>query len=337
MASGLAGEFVERGRKTQRFFASVAFVTLLLGMIALGFGSYGLSLAKLFSGLLGQSDGVGSVILWNIRLPRIAAALSVGGGLGLSGLLIQALLRNPLGSPSTLGISQGAAFGASLAIIAWEGRFFPVTASAFAGALGATILIVFFGRLRDLSPEAIILAGVALASLFGAATVLLHYLADETQLAMAVVWSFGDVARSGWQEIAMVTVSTGILGLASVSWRWHLNALDSGAESAKSLGVSVERLRWQGLVLAALVSALATAFHGVIAFVGLIAPHAARRLVGADHRFLVPMSGLLGALLLLSADTFSRLILGSGSFPVGVVTSFLGAPLFLYLLMRGRS
>jgi iron complex transport system permease protein len=337
MSKGPAEGFLERSRKKQRFFLSMTVLILLLALFALGFGSYRLPLAKFLSSLLGQSDGVGSVVLWNIRLPRIAAALAVGGGLGLSGLLIQSLLRNPLGSPSTLGISQGAAFGASLAIIAWGGKVLSVTVFAFAGALGATVLIVGLGRLRNLTPEAIILAGVALSSLFGAATVLLQYLADETRLAMAVVWSFGDVARSGWREIAMVAGATAALGLAGASWRWHLNALDTGAESAKTLGVSVERLRWQGLVLAALVSALATAFHGVIAFVGLIAPHAARRLVGADHRFLVPLSGLLGALLLLSADTFSRLILGSGSFPVGVVTSFLGAPLFLYLLVRGRS
>lgn len=337
MPKGLVEGFLEISQKRQRFFLLIAVFTVTLGILALAFGSYRLPLAQLLSSLLGRSDGVDSVVIWNIRLPRITAALSVGCGLGVSGLLIQSLLRNPLGSPSTLGISHGAAFGASLAIIGWGGKVLSVTVFAFAGALVATVLIVALGKLRRLSPEAVILAGVALSSLFGAATVLLQYLTDETRLAMAVAWSFGDLARSSWREIGIVAAATAVLVLAGTYWRWHLNALDIGAESAKTLGVSVERLRWQGLVLAALVSALATAFHGVIAFVGLIAPHGARRLVGADHRFLVPLSGLLGALLLLSADTFSRLILGSGSFPVGVVTSFLGAPLFLYLLVRGRS
>jgi len=195
--------------------------------------------------------------------------------------------------------------------------------------------VLVLSGLKRLSTEAIILAGVALSSLFVAATLLIQYLATETQLAMVVFWTFGDVARSNWNEIGLMTVAVLLASLYLTAIRWDLNVLASGVEAAKGLGVSVERIRVTGMVAAALVSAMATAFHGVIAFVGLIAPHMARRLVGDDHRLLILFSSVLGALLLLTADTAGRIVIGSGALPVGVITSFLGAPIFLYLLVRG--
>jgi iron complex transport system permease protein len=244
-------------------------------------------------------------------------------------------LKNPLGSPSTLGISQGAAFGAALSIVAFEAKVLPVTFFAFGGSIAATLVILVLARLKQLTPEAIILAGVALSALFHSATILIQYLASETELAMVVFWTFGDVARSNWREIGvlggMVFLASGFL----IALRWDFNALSSGEEAAKGLGVRVEGLRVSGMVVAALVSALATAFHGVIAFIGLIAPHMARRLVGNNHTLLIPFSAVLGALLLLTADTLGRVLIGSGALPVGVITSFLGAPMFLYLLVRG--
>ncbi len=336
MSYGLAETFWRKARKKQKLLCALAGATAVLAVISVSFGTYPMNLVQLVRSLFRLVDDTNVLVVWNIRLPRIAASLSVGAGLALAGLFIQTLLRNPLGSPSTLGISQGAAFGASCVIMLFQVGPFWTAVAAFAGSLGATGLIVVLGRLRGLTPEAVILAGVALSSLFGAATVLLQVLSDESRLAMAVAWSFGDVGRSSWSQICWLSVAVFVLWLVGYVWRWHLNALDMGEEPAKTLGISVETLRWQGLIMAALVSALATAFHGVIAFVGLIAPHAARRIVGADHRFLVPVSAVLGAALLLLADTFSRVVLGTGSFPVGVVTSFLGAPLFLTLLLKRR-
>ncbi len=337
MSRGLAETFWRNAKKKQKLLFGLAATTAVVAVAALSFGTYAMSPIHVLKSLLRMAEETRVVVVWNIRLPRIAAGLSVGAGLALAGLFIQTLLRNPLGSPSTLGISQGAAFGASCVIVLFHAGPFGTALAAFCGSLGATVLIVILGRLRGLTPEAVILAGVALSSLFGAGTVLLQVLSDETRLAMAVAWSFGDVGRSNWPQIGWLSLSVTCLAGVGYWWRWHLNALDMGEEPAKNLGISVESLRWQGLILAALVSALATAFHGVIAFVGLIAPHAARRIVGADHRFLVPVSAVLGAALLLLADTFSRLILGTGSFPVGVVTSFLGAPLFLSLLLKRRA
>jgi iron complex transport system permease protein len=308
---------------------------LLLAVYAIAQGAYEIPIGEVVRALMGGPEGAAGVVITGIRLPRVVAAIACGWGLSLSGLCIQSLLRNPLGSPSTLGISQGAAFGAAAAIVLFGAGVVSVTAFAFGGALGATVVILILARLKRLSAEAIILAGVALSALFASATVLVQYLATEIQLSMAVFWTFGDVARSNWPEIGLTTALAAFATIYLTVLRWDLNALASGEETAKGIGVNVEGIRMSGMLTVALVSALATAFHGVIAFVGLIAPHMARRLVGDDHRLLIPFSSVLGALLLLSADTLGRVVLGSGALPVGVITSFLGAPMFLYLLIRG--
>jgi iron complex transport system permease protein len=314
--------------------AAVFGLTLMVGIYAVTRGAYDLSPMQAIRALLGSAGEGAAVVVWNIRLPRIIASLVVGWGLSLSGLGIQSLLRNPLGSPSTLGISQGSAFGAAAAIVFFGAGIVSVTFFAFMGAMAATMIILILARLKRLSPEAIILSGVALSALFGSATILVQYLATDIQLAAVVFWTFGDVARSSWREIGLLTLVVSLLTVYFMTQRWDLNALDSGEEAARGLGVNVERLRIQGMVVAALIAALATAFHGVIAFVGLIAPHMARRLVGADHCLLIPFSAVLGALLLLSADTIGRVLVGSGALPVGVITSFLGAPMFIFLLVR---
>jgi iron complex transport system permease protein len=210
-----------------------------------------------------------------------------------------------------------------------------VTFFAFLGAMTATLVILLLARLKKLSPEAIILAGVALSSLFTSGTILVQYFASEVEIASVVFWTFGDVARSNWQEIGILSLTTLLVLIYFVFNRWNLNALSAGEDTARSLGVEVDRFRLWGMLLASLVAALATAFHGVIAFLGLLAPHIGRRLIGADHRFLIPYSCLIGSLLLLLADTAGRLLVGSGTLPVGVLTSFMGAPLFLYLLIKG--
>jgi iron complex transport system permease protein len=186
-----------------------------------------------------------------------------------------------------------------------------------------------------MSPESIILAGVALSSLFTSGTILIQYFATDVEIATVVFWTFGDVARSSWQEIILLAVATAGVIIYFVFHRWDLNALAAGDDYARGLGVEINRLRLAGMFLAALLAALATAFHGVIAFLGLLAPHIGRRLAGSDHGLLVPYACLVGSLLLLSADTLGRLLVGSGTLPVGVLTSFMGAPLFLYLLTKG--
>jgi len=327
----------------------------ILGIYAIAVGHYDLSLGQILDVLLGLENGTASIVVWNIRMPRIAASIVTGCALGLSGAAMQSLLRNPLASPFTLGVSQGAAFGAAFSIVilgagissgsgpgmAESGgpllkNIYLIAMCAFSGAMMATAVILLLARFRNLSPEGIILSGIAMSSLFTSGTILIQYFAAEVELASVVFWTFGDVARSNWPEIGFLALAVTCVLSYFIYVRWDLNAVSAGEETARSLGVHVDRLRTWGMLLASLAAALATALHGVIAFLGLLAPHIGRRITGADHRFLIPYSCLIGAILLLLADTAGRLLVGSGSLPVGVLTSFMGAPLFLYLLIRER-
>jgi len=340
-------------KKIYLFFLILGLLAVLM-IYAVAVGSYDLSVATLIRALFGQADGPVKTVVWNIRLPRIMAAILSGWGLGLAGVTFQSLLKNPLASPSTLGISQGAAFGASLAIVVFGAggmqagalrtqgaspliifSLYTVTLFAFAGAVAATLIILILARIKKMTPEAIILAGVALFSLFVSGTILIQYFASEVEIAAVVFWTFGDVARSTWREIGLLGLAALGITLYFVLYRWDLNALLAGEETAKSLGVEVEKIRVLGMLIATVLAALVTCFHGVIAFLGLLAPHIGRRLIGPDHRLLIPYSCLLGAFLLLLADTAGRVVVGSGTLPVGVLTSFMGAPLFLYLLWKG--
>lgn len=327
----------------------------LLAGYALTAGRYDLSLSQIAGHLFGQSAaGPAGVVVLGIRLPRILAAVSGGFALAVSGALTQSLLGNPLASPFTLGISHAAAFGAACGIVLFGAGGFTanavagsaaeivrigaaatVSACAFGGALGATALIAALATLRRLSPQAMILCGVALSSLFTAGTILIQFFADDLQLAAIVFWTFGDVSRAGWEQIAAMAGAGVVAGGFGLMARHDLNALLAGEDVARSVGVRALPLRLAGLGLAALATGVVVAACGVIAFLGLLAPHIARRLVGADHGPLVLHSGLWGALLLLGADTAGRQLAGTGALPVGVLTSFLGAPLFLLLLLRG--
>lgn len=320
----------------RHFLLTIFCITLMLmGLCSVFVGNYSLSVTKIFSVFLGKSDHISQVVILNIRLPRIVAAIVCGWALSVAGLAIQSLLKNPLGSPSTLGITHGAAFGASISIVLFGSKILSTTFFAFLGAASATFIILALAQIKRLSPEAIILAGVALSSLFASATTLVQYLATDTELAKVVFWTFGDCARSNWNEIFILVGSTLFATSYFIYISWDLNILSCGDEIAKGLGVGVTKIRMWGLLLAAFISALATAYHGIIAFVGLIAPHIAKRLVGEHYTILIPVSAVLGGIILLTADTMSRIILGTGSLPVGIVTSFLGAPMFLYLLIKG--
>jgi iron complex transport system permease protein len=314
-------------------------------------GAYPIGLGDLTAALLGRAHGATRHVLWSIRVPQALAALLAGACLGLAGTAMQNVLRNPLASPFTLGISQGAVFGATFAIIvlgagtaaaantervaAWSPYI--LVGCAFAGSLVTVAALVLLSSLRDLSPAALILAGVALSAFFGSATMLLQYFASDTQVASAVFWTFGDLKKAQWPElavIAMVMLPSGAYFL----WRaWHFNAMIWGDDTAKSLGVSVYSLRLTALVLAALTASVTTAFMGIIGFVGLIAPHMVRMVIGEDHRFLFLYAALTGGLLLLVADLLARTVMAPIVLPVGILTSFAGGPVFLYLLMKHRN
>ncbi|NJE09782.1 iron ABC transporter permease [Thermococcus sp. MAR1] len=318
---------------------------LAVSLYSLSHGAYFLSVREVVDALLGGGTDGARVVVWNIRMPRIVAGLLVGASLAVAGAVMQGFLRNPLATPFTMGVSHGAMFGASLAILLGAGYAessgrisldnpYAVVLFAFIGAISATAVILALARLKGLSPEAIILAGVAMSSLFVALTTLVQYFADELQLAAMVYWSFGDLGRATWRENAIMLVVFVPIFAYFVVKRWDLNASVMGDDVAKSVGVDVERVRLISTFLAALITAVSVAFVGVIGFVGLIAPHAIRLVAGGDYRFLIPLSALAGALLLVAADTIARLVLSPMILPVGIVTSFLGAPAFIYLLIR---
>ncbi|MDQ0285309.1 iron complex transport system permease protein [Desulfofundulus luciae] len=324
-------------------------LTALLGVYAINAGSAELSPAQVLLTLLGKAEGRLNIIIWNIRLPRVLAAVTAGVGLSVAGCVMQNLLRNPLASPFTLGISQGAAFGAAVAIIALGAGSthstsadaviinnpYLVTISAFVGAMATTLVVLFLAQVRGVTPEAMVLAGVALGSLFSAATIILQFFASDVQVASIVFWTFGDIGRASWRDLEIMAAVTGTALLYFMANRWNYNALDGGEETAKGLGVDVERIRLTGMFVASLVTAVIVSFLGIIGFIGLVGPHMMRRVLGGDHRFLIPAASVMGGLLLLASDTLARTIISPVVLPVGAITSFMGAPLFLYLLSRG--
>ncbi len=330
-----------------------AALLLLLAVAALysmTVGSLPLSMTDIIHCLSQRADAPYSHVIWNIRLPRMAASVIAGAGLAMAGAIMQNILRNPLASPFTIGISQGAGFGAAFAIIILGAGTTHlagneavtlnapdlVVLSAFAGSMLAVAFILGLALLRRITPEAVILAGVALSAFFGAATMFLQYFASDMQMAATVFWTFGDLGKAGWRENGIMLAAFLIAFIYFFAVRWRFNALQWGDDVARSLGVRVQRLRIVGMVLASLTVAVTTAFLGIIGFIGLLAPHIARFIVGNDYRFLIPCSALLGSLLLLLSDIVARMLMPPIILPVGIITSFLGAPLFLYLLIKGQ-
>lgn len=348
MAGDLRTQYALHIRRRMILTAGMAALLCLATLWSLRIGAYPLGLGDVAELFFGKPDPAVRHVLLNIRLPRLCAALLAGGALALAGVAMQNVLRNPLASPFTLGVSQGAAFGAAFAIIVLGAGTAGATGSeqgalggayltvgmAFAGSLVTVAALLILSAWRELSPGSLILAGVALSSFFGAATMLLQYFASDIQVAAAVFWTFGDLGKAGWRELAVMLLVL-VPAAAYFVWRrWHFNALLWGDDSAKSLGVHVYQLRLISLILAALVAAVTTAFLGIIGFVGLIAPHIVRMIMGQDHRFLLPCSLLAGGLLLVVADALARTVMAPVTLPVGILTSFAGVPLFLYLLAR---
>ncbi len=321
---------------------------VLLAFVCLFVGSSHMTLAECFAALAKQGSAAKVRIIWNIRIPRVLAAIIAGAGLSLSGLVMQTNLNNPMASPSTLGVSNAAVFGANLSIIAYAGGFlstgnnltsytvgmnpYATSLMAFLFSTISILLILGLCRLRSFQPGAVVLAGIAIGSIWTAATTVLQFYATDVGLSAAVIWTFGDLGRATYRTdlIMAAVVLIGAVFFALMSWKY--NALLSGDAAAVSMGVNVNLLRFVSMLLASVITAICVSFLGIIGFVGIICPHVTKRLVGQDHRVTIPVSALSGSLLLLLADTLSR-SLGSGSaLPVGAVTSLLGAPFFLVII-----
>ncbi|HGN0353581.1 TPA: FecCD family ABC transporter permease [Proteus mirabilis] len=306
-------------------------------------GPSGLSLTELWNTLISPeiADAGTRVIVWDIRLPYSLMAVIVGMSLGLAGAEMQTILNNPLASPFTLGVSSAAAFGAALAIVLGIGipgvpaQWF-ISVNAFIFALLATLLLDFISRWMRVSTSGIILFGIALVFTFNAAVSIMQFIANEDTLQGLVFWTMGSLNRASWDKLYILLVVLVIIFPLSLMNAWKLTALRLGEDRAMSFGINVRRLRLTTLLRISIISALAVAFVGPIGFIGLVAPHIARMTFGEDHRFYLPASALIGALVLSIASLVSKNFLSGVIIPVGIVTSLVGIPFFVSIILRHR-
>ncbi|OUJ18470.1 ABC-type Fe(3+)-siderophore transport system permease component [Methanonatronarchaeum thermophilum] len=291
-----------------------------------------------------SSSHLESTIVWHLRMPRVFMAIVAGACLAVAGVVMQNILKNPLASPYTLGVASGAGFGAALVIVTGGflglqtliGQDWVLVISAFIFALAPAFLIIGITKMKGSDSATLILAGIAMMYLFSAGLSLLQYIGDESEVTAIVYWLFGSLGKADWMNTGIVTIILLIMLIPVVKWTWDFNALMLGDETASSLGVDVEKIRIYGMVVASLMTAAAVSFLGTIGFIGLVAPHITRMIYGTDHRFLVPASAIIGAIILVASDTVARTIIYPEVLPVGILTSFLGVPLFLYLILRRR-
>ena len=323
----------------------VSFMTFVL---CLGFGAERISFFQVVS-ILAQGPFLQSenlefprhIILWQVRVPRILLAFMVGGSLAAVGASLQALLRNPLADPFVIGISSGAALGASVAILFGVGlSIVTLLVLPFCAFLGALLSILVVYRIAvsygSFSIHALLLGGVVLNAIFSALVLFLTTLADPYKASGMYAWLMGSLTGPDFQTV-LVLAGYLLLGIfVLVSQASALNLLTLGEEAARSLGVEVERVKRVVFTASALLTGAVVAFSGLIGFVGLIVPHAVRLMFGADHRLLLLASGILGGMFLMVADTVARTLLSPAEIPVGVVTALVGGPIFLYLLVQRR-
>ena len=359
--------FIDMNRKNEKTLSvseqynvakakKIAIILILLALVFLFFvvsvfvGSGTLSFKEVFLAIFNKGSETARLIVRRIRFPRVIAALIAGGGLAVSGLVMQTVLKNPLASPTTLGVSNAAVFGANFAIIvvgagafhsthgSWLSISNPYLVSTFSflSAIIAAGSILLLARLKNLNASAIVLAGVAVSAIFQAGTTLIQYFASDTQVASAVYWTFGDLGRASYKTDLIMFIVVAVSTLFFFLKRWDFSAMSGGLAYAKNLGVNTRFMTIMSLLLASLITSVTVSFLGIIGFVGLTAPQFMKRIVGDDYRYLLPSSFLAGALLLLISDILGRLPIFGTSVPVGVVTSLIGGPVFLAILLRRK-
>jgi iron complex transport system permease protein len=328
-----------------RFLMMGVLALAILGSLLLDFtlGPSGLSLSSLWQTLIdpAAADAGTRVIVWDIRLPYALMAVVVGFALGLAGAEMQTILNNPLASPFTLGVSSAAAFGAALAIVLGIGvpgipdQWF-ISANAFIFALFAALMLDGITRWTRVATSGVVLFGIALVFTFNALVSMMQFIASEDTLQGLVFWTMGSLARASWDKLGILLGVFAVLLPLSMMSSWKLTALRLGEDRAVSFGIDVRRLRLTTLLRISILSALAVAFVGPIGFIGLVAPHIARMIFGEDHRFYLPASALIGALVLSMASVASKNLIPGIIIPVGIVTSLVGVPFFLSIILRHR-
>jgi len=280
-------------------------------------------------------------VITQLRLPRVLLAFTAGAALSVSGVLMQGLLRNPLVSPFTLGVSPAAAFGAALVItLAGSSQLPPwaTIAGAMVMALAVSALVLGIATARRMAVATLLLLGIAVTQLFEALTAGLQYVANENTLQAIVRWTLGSVNDASWTEVRVMGAVVVVLLPVLLWFAKDMNAIAfAGDDAARSLGVNVTVVRVGLILVSVLLASVAVSLCGVIGFVGLVGPHIARLIIGANHQYLLPMSALSGGVLLVAADTIGRTVVAPSVVPVGIVVAMLGAPVFIYLIMTRRA
>jgi iron complex transport system permease protein len=338
----------DRTGRARQAFLLLSLALAVMSAIALGTGASGISVVDL-AAAWARGEPIAErdlIVLTDIRLPRLAMGILVGAALAVSGALMQGLFRNPLADPGLVGVGAGAGLGAVLAIVL--GGLLPVAIgtaigqylvplAAFLGGWGATLLLYAVStRSGRTSVATMLLAGIALGALAGAATGILIYLADDRQLRDLTFWGLGSLGGASWQKTALAAPLILPVLLLSPLLARGLNGLALGEAAALHTGIEVERVKSLTILSVAAATGAAVAIAGGIGFIGIVVPHLLRLAIGPDHRFLLPNAALLGATLLLGADIIARLVVAPAELPIGIVTAVLGAPVFLVILLRSR-
>ena len=328
------------------FLIFCAFLLFTIAGVSLTLGSADLSFLDAYAAIFGRFfpdlfrvTPLADTVVWTLRLPRMLLAVLAGAAFAMSGSTTQAILRNPLATPYTLGVSAGAGLGAAIGIIAGRGVVdgpLLIVSNAFVFSIVPVLVILLMIKRRGASPETIILSGIAIMYIFSACTTLLQYFAESNAVSATVFWAIGDLSRAAWWQLPYILSAFILCFLINLRLSWDLNIMKMGDDSAKSLGVEVDRVRIVVLLTACLSTAVVVSFTGAIGFICLVAPHICRAVIGGDERLLIISSSMFGAILLLFADIVARRLVAPIVLPVGAITAFLGGPLLLYLLIRRK-
>ncbi|PWR17871.1 iron ABC transporter permease [Zavarzinia compransoris] len=306
-------------------------------------GASALSLDDLLAGIAAPDSlsPRARVILFELRLPLALMAAVVGAALSLAGAEMQTILNNPLASPFTLGVSSAASLGAALALVL--GISLPgipadwiISANAFLFAFGSVLLLQGLTRIRGAGVETLVLLGIAMVFTFNALVALLQYVASQEALQQLVFWSMGSLGRADWNKLAVLSLVVAVVLPFSLRAASAMTALRLGEDRARSFGIDIGRLRFASMLRVSLLAATSVAFVGTIGFIGLVGPHVARLLIGEDHRFYLPASALAGALIMSLASVVAKILVPGTVMPVGIITSLVGLPVFLALILAGR-
>ena len=324
----------------------LAILTLLLlcsVLLDLALGPARYSLSEVLGALLSPDSAAPQVrvVMWDIRLPVALMAVAVGAALSLAGAQMQTILNNPLASPFTLGLSAAASFGAAMGL-AFGVALFPLAAqymvpvNAFIMAMLSALLIHFLSLRRGVTAETIVLLGIALVFTFNALLALVQFFATEQAVAAVVFWTMGSLTKATWPKLGVICLIILVTLPIFAKRAWALTALRMGDDKAASFGINVRSLRFQTLIMVSLLASFPVAFVGTIGFIGLVGPHIARMLIGEDQRFFLPASLLTGALILSASSVVSKTLIPGAIFPIGVVTSLIGVPFFISLILGGK-